>query len=417
MKRVIFHIDVNSAFLSWEASYRVNVLGYPLDLRTVPSAVGGDVAARNGIILAKSFPAKRFHIKTGEAIFQAKQKCRDLIVVPPHYDLYDRCSRAFVSLLKEYTPVVEQYSVDEIFADMTGTERLYGSAAAIAQTIKERMKAELGFTANIGISSNKLLAKMASDYPLPDSVYTIWPEEVPKKLWPLPTGDLFFVGRASAKKLRSAGISTVGELASMDKGIIQGILGKKHGELVYEFANGWDDSPVEPEAPPNKGYGNSLTTPFDIEDIPNARRVLLALCETVGRRLRADRVMAGGVSVSIKDCGFQTMSHQMQLPGYTDVTNELFDWAARLYERLWDGSAPVRQIGVHTFRISADTGRQYDLFDGEKYERYGCLDRAVDRIREEYGDDSVMRGCFLKSPIYHLSGGISPEKRRIVYRN
>lgn len=417
MERVIFHIDVNSAFLSWEASYRVHILGHPQDLRAVPSAVAGDAAARNGIILAKSFPAKRLGIKTGEAIFQARRKCPDLILVPPHYDLYERCSRDFVNLLREYTPVVEQYSIDEIFADMTGTRALYGSPTVIAHTIKERIREELGFTVNVGVSSNKLLAKMASDYPAPDSVYAIWPEEVEDKLWTLPVESLFFVGRATAKKLRGIGVKTVGEAARMDPAILRALLGNQHGELVHRFSNGLDESPVVPLPPPNKGYGNSLTTPFDVEDYENASLVLLALCETVGRRLREDKVKARGLSVSVKDHFFQTHSRQMLLYSDTDVTNELHAGAVRLYRELWDGSTPVRQLGVHTFRISSGAGRQYDLFGGERYEKYERLDRAADQIRERFGEDALMRCCFLKSPIYHLSGGISPEKRRIVYAN
>lgn len=195
MKRVIFHIDVNSAFLSWEAVYRLYHLGAKQDLRTMVSAVGGDMAMRHGIILAKSIPSKKFNIKTGESIMEARQKCPHLYLVPPNYGLYERCSKAFVNILREYSPAVEQYSIDECYMDMTGTERILGNPVDAANVIRNRIRDELGFTVNVGISENKLLAKMASDFKKPDKVHTLWHYEIEQKMWPLPVADLFFVGR------------------------------------------------------------------------------------------------------------------------------------------------------------------------------------------------------------------------------
>ncbi len=267
MEKIIFHIDVNSAFLSWEAVYRLAHCGEQLDLREAVSAVGGDTSLRHGIILAKSIPAKKYGIRTGEAIWQAKEKCPGLILVPPNYGLYERCSAAFMDILREYSDVVEQYSIDEAFIDMSASCHLFGTKEEAARQIRERIREELGFTVNIGISSNKLLAKMASDFRKPDRVHTLYPEEIQRKMWPLPVSELFFVGRATAKKLFSMGIRTIGELAVADPAWLKEIL-KKQGEVIWAFANGIDLSPVSAIPAANKGYGNSTTIPFDVEDVP-----------------------------------------------------------------------------------------------------------------------------------------------------
>lgn len=238
MDRAIFHIDVNSAFLSWEAVYRLFHLGGKVDLREQVSAVGGDMAMRHGIILAKSIPAKRYHIKTGETILEAKQKCPELILVPPNYGLYEKCSKAFMDILRQYSPDVEQYSIDEAFVDMTGTEKLWGDPITVANRLKNQIRDTLGFTVNIGISENKLLAKMASDFQKPDRVHTLWRNEIEDKMWPLPVSDLFFVGRATTQKLLKLGIQTIGDLAHADPELLKIHL-KKHGEVIWAFAPGW----------------------------------------------------------------------------------------------------------------------------------------------------------------------------------
>lgn len=251
MERTIFHVDVNSAFLSWEAVYRMKHLGGRLDLRTVCSAVGGDVTRRHGIILAKSIPARACGIKTGETVFSALKKCPELVLVPPNYNLYQRSSDALIRLLKEYTPLVEQYSIDEAYMDMTESTALFGPPEAAAETIRERILQELGFTVNIGVAQNKLLAKMASDFKKPNRVHTLWKEQIPVKMWPLPVSELFFIGRATYRKLKGIGITTIGELAQSDPDILRRHLGKQ-GEVIWGFANGVDLSAVEAEAPPNK---------------------------------------------------------------------------------------------------------------------------------------------------------------------
>ena len=414
-KRVIFHIDVNSAYLSWEAVYRLHHLGGHTDLREEVSAVGGDAALRHGIILAKSVPAKRYGIQTGETIVEALRKCPELILVPPNYDLYEKCSEAFMDILRQYSPDVEQYSVDEAFVDMSGTEELWGDPKSAAALIKDEIRDALGFTVNIGISENKVLAKMASDFQKPDKVHTLWKNEIQEKMWGLPISNLFFVGGATTKKLLNLGIHTIGNLACADPALLKAHL-KKHGEVIWAFANGKDVSVVQSEPPANKGYGNSTTIAFDVTDASAAKLVLLALAETVGTRLREAKVRAEVIAVGIKSADFRYTSHQMTLRNATDITSEIYKYACRLFEELWDG-APIRHLGIHTSRIrdGADM-RQIDMFDDTDYEKLEQRDAAVDRIRRRFGIDSVKRAAFIESPIDHMSGGISREKRSVDYK-
>ena len=291
-ERVIFHVDANSAFLSWSAAYRVKVLGEEKDLRDVPSVVAGDRESRHSIILAKSGPAKKYGIQTGEPLFQALEKCPNLEVIQPDYELYVEASRHFVAMLRQFSPAVEQYSIDEAWVDMTGTERLWGAPRLAAEKMRRRIWEELGFTVNVGISSNKLLAKMAGDFEKPNKVHTLFPEEIGKKFWPLPVRDLFLVGAATEKKLNLLGIYTIGDLANTDVHVLKRRLGK-HGETIWHFANGRNADMVAPEPAENKGYSNSVTTARDIATTADAHQVLLSLCETVAMRMRRDGKCGG----------------------------------------------------------------------------------------------------------------------------
>jgi DNA polymerase-4 len=415
MDKVIFHIDVNSAFLSWEACYRVHILGEKQDLRDIASAVGGDVKKRHGIILAKSMPAKKYGVRTGDTIADALKLCPHLVTVPPHYDLYDTCSKAFIEILHEYAPIVEPYSIDEAYCDMSGTMGLFGSPVTVAHLIKDRIRDELGFTVNVGVSSNKLLAKMAGDFKKPDLVHTLFPGEVKSKMWPLPVGDLLFVGHATKRKLNNLGIHTIGDLARTDLDIVRAHFGKV-GEVLYAFANGIDVAPVINEAPANKGYGNSSVIPFDVDRPDVAKMILLSLADTVCTRLRADNVMATVVAVSIVDFLFHSESHQMTLFGPTNITNKIHKAACQLFDELWDGITPVRNLGIHTSRIVPATNEyQLNLFDMEQHEKLCRIDNTVDDIRARYGKDSLMRAVFVDNPVYHMSGGISPNKKRPKY--
>ena len=412
MERVIFHVDVNSAFLSWTATYRIKVLGETLDLREIPSAVAGDRENRQGVILAKSQPAKKCGVKTGEPIFQALKKCPELTVVPPDYALYVEASRHFTALLRQFAPVVEQYSIDEAWADMTGTEGLYGSPVAAAEVLRQKIYDELGFTVNIGISTNKLLAKMAGDFEKPNKVHTLYPWEIEKKLWPLPVRELFMVGPATEKKLHLLGIETIGQLAQADPKLIRQKL-YKPGLALWNSANGRYSDTLLPVPEDNKGYGNATTLPADVTDAAQAYRVLLSLCETVGTRMRRDKKSARCIAVSLRTKDFVNFSHQTTLANATDSTEELFRHACRIFDEAWDGETPLRQLGVQATRLEERGLRQYDLFSvisAEDYERKAKLDNTVDDLREKYGEGILRRARFVGAEVV-LAGGLSKERR------
>ena len=411
-ERYIFHIDANSAFLSWSAAYRVHVLGEPVDLRDIPSIVGGDQEKRHGIVLAKSTPAKKYGIQTGEAIVTALQKCPGLVVIPPDYGLYVTASRAFINKLKRYSDQVIQYSIDEVWVVFDGFESLYGRGQMVnfAHFLKNEIREELGFTVNIGISNNFLLAKMAGDFLKPDRVHTLFPEEVPQKMWPLPVSELFFVGKATTRKLLNLGIRTIGDLAQADETMIRINL-KKPGQIVQGYARGKDLEPYMFTHIANKGYGNSLTAPQDITTAEYAKHLLLSLCETVGARIRADQMKIRVVAVHITSYEFAYSNRQMQLFSPTDVTAEIYTAACSIFDKLWDGKTPIRQIGVSTSKVQKGAGRQYNLFDMQRYDRLEVLDRTVDEIRQKFGEDAVKRASFLQGNVSHMSGGLDKERR------
>ncbi|MBQ7565816.1 MAG: DNA polymerase IV [Oscillospiraceae bacterium] len=411
MEKIIFHVDVNSAFLSWTAAHRVLVLGETLDLRTVPAVVAGERAERRSIILAKSIPAKKYGIQTGEPVGRALDKCPGLTVVKPDYELYVTASRQLIALLREFSPTVEQYSIDEAWVDMTGTTRLFGPPTLAAETMKNRIRDELGFTVNIGISSNKLLAKVASDFEKPDKVHTLFPNEIRGKLWPLPVRELFSVGPATERKLREIGVRTVGQLAQTDPALLRRRL-YKPGEILWHFANGRasDRLLAAPEA--NKGYGNSMTTPWDVTAWEDARQVLLSLCETVGMRLRRDGKQAALAAVSIRTTDFCDAARQRSLASATNVTEELYRASCAVLAELWDRKTPLRQLGVRVGKVTADGAWQYSLFDPKDFVRMEKLDAAVDAIREKYGEDAIRRARFLGGGVAgSMAGGLSKERR------
>ena len=411
--RVIFHVDANSAFLSWTAAYKCKVLGEELDIRNVPSVVAGDKASRHSIILAKSVPAKKYGIRTGEPLFQALEKCPDLVVVQPDYELYVEASRHFVEMLRQFSPTVEQYSIDEAWVDMTGTERLWGSSRVAAEKMRQRIWEELGFTVNVGISSNKLLAKMAGDFEKPNKVHTLFPEEVEAKFWPLPVRNLFLVGAATERKLKRLGIYTIGELAHTDVRILKKQLGK-HGETIWHFANGRNADAVTPEPAENKGYGNSTTTAYDVTTYQEGYQVFLSLCETVGMRLRKDNKCGSCVSIHIRTHEFQHASHQKMLLGATNLTTEIFEAVCQLFDEIWDGVTPLRQLGVQVTRLSNEPYLQFDLFSGmspQQFERKLKLDETVDALRDKFGEDIIRRAKFAQTPGQHMTGGLDKARR------
>ena len=412
-ERIIFHVDANSAFLSWTAAYRVKVLGDSVDLRTIPSVVAGDKESRHSIILAKSLPAKKYGIQTGEPLFQAIRKCPELVVVPPDYGLYVEASRHFVDMLRQFSPKVEQYSIDEAWVDMTGTQRIFGAPRLVAEKMRQRIWEELGFTVNVGISTNKLLAKMAGDFEKPNKVHTLFPEEMEAKLWPLPVRDLFLVGGATEAKLKKMGIYTVGDLAGAEVSVLRRKLGK-HGETIWHFANGRNADAVTPEPTENKGYGNSTTTPTDIVTIDHAHQVLLSLCETVAARMRRDSKCGSCISVHLRTSEFVCFSHQKQMNGSTNLTEQIFNAACEVFDEAWDQVTPLRQLGVQLTRLSKEPYCQYDFFSGVtpvQYERKLRLDETIDALRDKYGEDIIRRAKFAHNPEDHMTGGLDKVRR------
>ena len=399
MDPIIFHIDVNSAFLSWEAVYRIRELGDSVDIREIPCVVGGSEEARHGIVLAKSESAKKYGIVTGEPLVDARRKCPILTTVPPRFPIYVEYSNKLMTLLQDYSPDICQYSIDESFVDMTGTTQLFGPPIEAATKIKDRIHKELGFTVNVGISTNRLLAKMASDFRKPNMVHTLFPEEVPTKMWPLPVSELFFVGRQTAKRLHSLGIFTIGDLANTDREIIRTNL-KSHGETIWEFANGIGHSMEtiadKDRQPANKGYSNETTLAFDVTDPDTAKAILLSLTETVAYRIRADKSYVSVVAVTIVDNEFNHHSRQTTLNSSTNVTNVIYDHVCELFDQLWKGE-PIRLLGVSTGKATHEQVRQYSLFEKQNVEKLSKLDSCLDSIRQKYGDDSVKRASFINS--------------------
>lgn len=387
------------------------VLGKKEDLRQVPSVVAGDKASRHSIILARSTPAKKYGVQTGEPLFEALEKCPELKVVEPDYGLYVEASRHFIGLLRQFSPNVEQYSIDEAWVDMTGTERLYGAPRLAAEQMRRRIWEELGFTVNVGISENKLLAKMAGDFEKPDKVHTLFPEEIQQKMWPLPVRRLFLVGPATEQKLKRLGIYTVGDLALADVSLLHRRLGKQ-GEVIWHYANGRNADMVTPEPPENKGYGNSVTTPRDVTDRACACQVLLSLCETVGMRMRQDHKFGSCVTVHLRTNAFYHFSHQKLLQGATDITGRLFAAACQVFDEMWDGRTPLRQLGVQVSRLHSEPYEQYSVYsDPVRYEKKLRLDETVDALRDRFGENVIRRARFTDDAEHHMAGGLDRARR------
>ncbi|NLJ33456.1 MAG: DNA polymerase IV [Firmicutes bacterium] len=403
--RLIFHIDVNSAYLSWEAADQLQH-GASLDIRTVPSVIGGDAEKRRGIVLAKSIPTKKYQINTGDTLYSARLKCPQLLIFPPRYDLYIRSSAAMLELLGEYSPSIQRYSIDEVFMDYTKMEEHFGEPIRVAHHIKDKVKRELGFTVNIGIAENKLLAKMASNFTKPDRVHTLFPEEIPTKLWPLPVEDLFMVGRATVPKLHRIGIYTIGDLAHSDPKLLKKRL-KSHGTLIWNYANGKENSPVG-NIPGIKSIGNSSTISFDVEDRKTAHMFLLSLTEMVAMRLRSSNYLAQVIGVSLKSQEFFSYSHQRRLYTPTDSTNKIYTTALALFGEMWQGE-PLRALGIRVGGLVDNTPRQLSLFDPGDLYRQRALDTVVDKMRVKYGSNIIMRAVFLHSGIKPLTGGVGEE--------
>lgn len=400
METVIFHIDVNSAFLSWSALQALEN-GSHTDLREIPSIIGGDRNRRHGVVLAKSTPAKKYNVITGEPIVNALRKCPTLVIAPPEHDLYERKSKELFLFLQSVTPDLEQTSIDECFLDFGPISHRYESPKAAAQFLKNQIRERFGFTVNIGISDRKVLAKTASDFQKPDLVHTLFFHEIREKMWPLPISSLYMCGKSSSAILRKLEINTIGDLAVSDREILRTHL-KSHGLLLWEYANGIDSSAVVTEPQEAKGIGNSTTLSKDLTTKEEACKILLLLAESLTARLRRASQRAGMISVEIKYHTFQSVSHQRTLLTPADTTETIYRTACSLFDELWN-QTPIRLLGIRTAKLISNTEPiQMNLFDLLPAEaplassaKQRKLDCALDDIREKFGKDAIKRGSLL----------------------
>ena len=392
MARVILHCDLNSFYAS------VELLSRP-ELRELPVAVCGDPESRKGIILAKNEPAKKFGVKTAETIWQARQKCPDLVLLPPHHGLYRKFSHLINEIYGTYTDLVEPFGIDESWLDITGSMHLFGGdPAAIADAIRARVKQELGLTLSVGVSFNKVFAKLGSDYRKPDATTVISPENWRRIVWPLPVGTLLFAGPAAQRALGQYGVRTIGDLAALNPGLPEQLLGKL-GRQLWEYANGLDRSPVRPqhEKETVKSVGNSSTFRENLTTRAQVRQGMAMLCDSVATRLRQQGLYCGAVSVSVKDPAFHTVSRQKHLTHSTHLTRELLEAAMELVDKVWKPPAPVRLLNITALALtdSLETYEQENLFAprqpvrDEKQER---LEQTMDAIRKKYGGSAISYG-------------------------
>lgn len=395
---IFFHIDVNSAFLSWSALAQLEA-GSETDLRLIPSIVGGDMSKRHGVVLAKSIPAKAYGIVTGEPVVNAFRKCPHLVTVPPDHTLYHEKSTRLMEYLSGICPDIEQVSVDECYMDYSPIASNYTSPEAAAAIIKDNVREKFGFTVNVGISDKKILAKMASDFRKPDLVHTLYSWEIQEKMWKLPVSSLFMCGKSSVETLRKLGILTIGDLALSDPAIVESHL-KSHGRTLWQYANGIDHSTIFSEPAKMRGIGNSTTLSSDAVTREQAARILLTLAESVGGRLRADHSRAGLICTEIKYNTFRSVSHQAVLDTPTSSTNVIYRQSLALFDELWD-ETPIRLLGIRTSKLVPDSEPvQLSLFDysAPVSEKQQKLDTALDSIRQKYGKGAVTRGSLLSCP-------------------
>ena len=394
MERIIFHIDVNSAYLSWSALKLLQEHPESTDIRTIPAIIGGNRETRHGIVLAKSVPAKKiYHIQTAEPVASALKKCPSLTIVPPDHQLYSRYSKKFVGFLRSLTPEIEQVSIDECFLDYTGIAHHFPAPEAGAAYIRNYIFEQFGFTVNVGISSNKVLAKMASDFEKPNKTHTLFPEEIQQKMWPLPISSLFMAGHASVAVLQKLEINTIGDLARTHPSILSLHL-KSHGKMLWEYANGIDPSPIESEPAQAKGIGNSTTLARDLTTASEAYPILEQLCQKVGSRLKAAGQSANNLCVEIKYASFDKYTRQMPLTAPTQEGKELYRCACVLFDALWNGN-PIRLLGVRSGKLTnAGEPFQMDLFsyDPVATAKRQKLDQAMEKIKKKYGSDAIHRG-------------------------
>ena len=387
MEKIIFHIDVNNSFLSWTA---VEMLknGSKLDIRTVPSVIGGDEKQRKGIVLAKSNPAKKAGIKTGDPLYIARRKVDKLLVVPGSKDKYKEYSDAFYNILCKYSPKIVRYSIDECFMDMSGMELMFGDMVKLAYKIKDEIYNTLGFTVNVGVANTKVCAKMASDFEKPNKVHTLFNYEIKQKMWPLKVDDLFMVGKSSSVKLHELGINTIEDLAKSDINLLTRHF-KSMGKMMKDFANGIDDSLVEENSPKNQGIGHSTTLPEDVDSIVELKKVVRKLSDMVGIRLRKENKYATVVSVQLKNNEFFSYQHQKKLINPISSNEDIYNASLELLKTMWKGE-PIRLVGIRVSDLTDKSYEQISLFEeAGKSNKRDKVQKTLDKINEKYGSNTI----------------------------
>jgi len=390
--RIIFHIDVNNAFLSWTATKLLSE-GFNIDIRKIPSVIAGDENKRHGIVLAKSPIAKKYGIKTAETLYLARKKCPKLKVFPPDHEYYVKMSKKLFDYLYQFTPDIEIFSIDECFLDMTNTKYLYNNLLDLAYKIKDEIYDKFGFTVNIGVANNKLCAKMASDFEKPDKVHTLYEDEIEKKIWPLDVSELFMIGKSTSEKLRMLGINTIGELAQSDILLLRKHF-KNQAVFLKDSANGKDDSPVEAYSDSNKCLSVSETFEADIKDINKIKSILLGQVYKISENLRSQNLYTQTVAVTIKTYDFKNFSKQRKLYTATNSSKDIYINICDLFEEIWDGTK-VRNIGVRLSNFVGKRNKQVSIFDGDD-EGDDKIDYIIDNIKDKYGCDSITIASLMK---------------------
>lgn len=393
--RVILHSDINCCYAAIEHLHHPELNGKPL-------AVGGDPESRHGIVLTADYIAKKYGVKTGMALWQAKQLCPEINFVSPRMDLYLRFSRMAHEIYAEYTDLQEAYGIDESWLDVTDSATIKGDGYSIAKEISNRMKSELGITVSIGVSFNKIFAKLGSDYKKPDAITTMYTDEFQTKAWNLPVGDLLYVGRSTNYKLAKIGIRTIGDLARTDEAILVSQLGKM-GSVLWAFANGYDDSPVRKENThaPIKSVGNSTTTHRDLLNDEDVKIIIYVLAESVAARLRENGFRCRVVEICIRDKDLFSFTRQKKIGNATNITEEIAVEAYKLFKESYDWRKPIRSVGVRGADLVNDNyWEQIDLFcDFQMREKHMKMDAAVDDIRRRFGFYSIQRGLMFQDKV------------------
>ena len=393
MERIILHVDVNNAFLSWTAIWMLRN-GYDKDIRERYAVIGGDESERKGIVLAKSNPCKKKGVVTAEPIYAARRKCPYLEVYKPNFKVYKYYSDKMFEYLSSYTDIIERYSIDECFLDYTGSVSLFGDPVKVAYKIKDDIYSKFGFTVNVGVGNNKLLAKMASDFEKPNKVHTLFSNEVESKMWGLPVSDLFMIGRASSKKLTDMGIETVGQLATAPLEELTKRF-KSMGKMMHEYANGIDNSPVYYEREAAKSVSSSTVLAYNYKDEHKIKEVIRQLAMDVGKKIRDNKMYADTIGIWIKYSYFDKISKQEKLDFSIATDEEIYSNAVRIFDKLWNKEDGIRSICVFTSGLSSTRKKQLSLFDidsGSKNVNDEKLQEVIDEMRSKYGNDIIKYG-------------------------